>query len=245
MRNEPFEIISKGEYTAEIWVEEEQEYPFCDFDSCSILVYESKRQTLRSDDVYRDNPLLYILYETDENIARRVEDAINWRQRKVHWLCYGNLDTPKSRQDRIWNEFCLWEERLMKNRLDKAGVAYMEFSLAGRETHTGWAYIPIQNMKGFKDVAEARKAIEEDIKTLNHWIEGEVYRFVSKKNGEKVDGCGRFYGLEPVQSAAKFELDANLANGVATQPALKVAREFGMILPLYYKSTYNILEGAT
>lgn len=44
-----------------------------------------------------------------------------------------------------------------------------------------------------KLLERVKSILESEVKTFNHYINGEVYEFTLKHNDEEVDGCGGFY----------------------------------------------------
>ena len=100
---------------------------------------------------------------------------------------------------------------MIQKYLDKNGVAYCEFSLAGSDRHTGMAYIPSDKVKEewYGDVAKARECIQSELDIIDQWMNGEIYGFTVEdpRNKSNEDSCWGFYGLRHCLEAAKESAD--------------------------------------
>jgi hypothetical protein len=87
----------------------------------------------------------------------------------------------------------------------------------------GLAYVTPQNWKdtqgttwtgGEADQEQARKLIESDVDTYTQYLNGEVYGYtITDSDGEEVDSCWGYYGLDYVTSEA-----AAIAAGMEHEP---------------------------
>jgi hypothetical protein len=137
-----------------------------------------------------------------------------------HWV-------PISHLFRSWDRL---EEEIYRNEgpavvlpvyiLDHSGVVYRAvdgpdpfryFYMGMDSCQVGFIYITRQTVRdefGWKRVTAKRRAqlieyLQAEVETYQYWANGEVYAYIIEKDGEEIDSCVGYYGMEAVEEAAR------------------------------------------
>jgi hypothetical protein len=100
-------------------------------------------------------------------------------------------------------------------KYDHSGVIYRTtpFSCPWDSGQVGWIYATEEEILGsFGKVDEdtierARQCLISEVQTFSAWANGEVYGFVTEKDGEHIDSCWGFYSTEDCLETAKETVD--------------------------------------
>lgn len=101
-------------------------------------------------------------------------------------------------------------------------ISLNPFSCPWDSGQVGFVLIPRKKMleefgkkiftKGLKE--RAMKIAEGEVKTLDQWLQGDVYGYVVKKDDEEIDSCWGFYGQEDCIEEAKGIVDWEIKNNL-------------------------------
>jgi hypothetical protein len=130
-----------------------------------------------------------------------------------------------------WDEFSSWQEAhkyLLKNMnaaailplyiYDHSGITMNTtgFSCRWDSGQVGFIYATKEKIRaeyGWKRLTKERlKQIEEilkgEVETYNQFLNGEVYGYVTEKDGEYIESCGGYYDQEDCLNDAKSIIDS-------------------------------------
>lgn len=117
---------------------------------------------------------------------------------------------------------------------DEHGDVYVDMELIGNYGYNGIVYIPSIKAGGWK-ASEGKTAtqwacglVEGMLKEYQKWMSGECYGFVIENNGEDVDSCWGFIGMDWCIESAKESIGA-----LPSADAIFVEEKDGIILEVF------------
>jgi hypothetical protein len=142
-----------------------------------------------------------------------------------------DLGDSKPSKNFSWDEFSSWQEA--KNYLltemdaavvlplylyDHSGITMNTtgFSCRWDSGQVGFIYVTKEKIKAEyewkrltkKRLKQIQDILDDEVKTYNQFLTGEVYGYVTEKDGEYIESCGSYYDQEDCLNDAKSIIDS-------------------------------------